>query len=168
MGADRVDAAIQDRKLDAGSQDTPPIGGMKALGLQFVLYLFVGGISAVLDVGGFVALQYAGVGYIVASVLSFVAATVLNYFLSYVLAFNRGKHSPRSEVIRFWLVSLVGLLINTLAMWLFVKVLGTPPIVGKVVAVPVVLVWNFVGRRLFVFHKDLPPATLAMISRRGK
>jgi len=154
--------------LNAESKETPQIGGMKALGLQFVLYLFVGGISSVLDVGGFIALQYAGVGYLVASAVSFIAATILNYFLSYILAFNRGKHSPRSENIRFWLVSLVGLAINTLAMRLFVRVLGTPPIVGKVVAVPVALVWNFVGRRLFVFHKDLPPATLAMMSRRRK
>ena len=154
--------------MNAAPQDASQIGGMEALGLQFVLYLFVGGISAVLDIGGFIALQYAGVGYLVASAVSFIAATILNYFLSYILAFTRGKHSPRDENIRFWLVSLVGLAINTLAMRLFVRVLGAPPIVGKVVAVPVVLVWNFVGRRLFVFHKDLPPATLAMVSRRGK
>lgn len=47
--------------------DTRKLGGMQALGLQFVLYLFVGGISAVLDIGGFLALQYAGIGYIAAS-----------------------------------------------------------------------------------------------------
>ncbi|HTJ62288.1 MAG TPA: GtrA family protein [Alphaproteobacteria bacterium] len=140
---------------------------MQALGLQFVLYLFVGGISAVLDIGGFLALQYAGIGYIAASVSSFVAATILNYFLSYVLAFTRGKYSQRSEVIRFWLVSLVGLLINTIVVWLVVTEIGALPIVGKVVAVPVVLVWNFAGRRLFVFHKDLPPAAMAVVSRRS-
>jgi putative flippase GtrA len=154
--------------LNAESEDTPQIGGMKALGLQFVLYLFVGGISSVLDIGGFAALQYAGVAYLAASTLSFIAATVLNYVLSYVLAFARGKHSPRSEIIRFWLVSLVGLLINTAVVWLLVKALSAPPIWGKVVAVPVVLVWNFIGRRLFVFSKDLPPAAMAMVSRRGK
>ncbi len=154
--------------MNAAPQDAPQIGGMKALGLQFVLYLFVGGISSVLDIGGFAALQYAGVAYLAASTLSFIAATILNYVLSYVLAFTRGKHSPRSEIIRFWLVSLVGLLINTAVVWLLVKLLSAPPIWGKVVAVPVVLVWNFVGRRLFVFSKELPPATMAIVTRRSK
>lgn len=150
------------------SGDVKALGGMQALGLQFMLYLFVGGLSSVLDVGGFLALQHAGIGYIMASVLSFIAATIVNYFLSYVLAFTRGKYSQRSEVIRFWLVSLVGLLINTIVVWLLVNEIGAMPIVGKVVAVPVVLVWNFAGRRVFVFHKDLPPAAVAMVARRAK
>jgi putative flippase GtrA len=154
--------------VNAELQNTPQIGGMKALGLQFVLYLFVGGISSVLDIGGFAALQYAGVAYLAASTLSFIAATILNYVLSYVLAFTRGRHSPRSEIIRFWLVSLVGLLINTAVVWILVKALAAPPIWGKVVAVPVVLVWNFVGRRLFVFSKELPPAAMAIMSRKTK
>ncbi len=153
--------------MNAEPQDAKPLGAMHALGLQFVLYLFVGGISSVIDIGGFAVLQYAGVAYLAASTLSFIAATILNYILSYVLAFTRGKHSPRSEIIRFWLVSLVGLLINTAVVWLLVKALAAPPIWGKVVAVPVVLVWNFIGRRLFVFSKELPPATMAMMSRRG-
>jgi len=154
--------------LDANSDQTKPLGGLQALGLQFVLYLFVGGISSVLDVGGFAALKYLGVQYLAASTLSFIAATILNYFLSYVLAFTRGKYSQRSEVIRFWLVSLVGLLINTAVVWLLVQAIGAQPLIGKIAAVPVVLVWNFVGRRLFVFHKDLPPTAMAMMSRRPK
>ena len=154
--------------MSANYNDTRQLGGMQALGLQFVLYLFVGGLSSVLDIGGFAALKYLGVQYLVASSLSFVAATILNYFLSYVLAFQRGKYSQRSEVVRFWLVSLVGLLINTIVVWVLVTELAALPIVGKVMAVPVVLVWNFVGRRLFVFHKDLPPATIAMVARRAR
>jgi putative flippase GtrA len=151
--------------LNAISDESYQPGAMQALGLQFVLYLFVGGISSVLDIGGFAVLRYLSVQYLIASTLSFIAATILNYFLSYVLAFTRGKYSQQSEVVRFWLVSLVGLLINTAVVWMVVKALGAPPVAGKVIAVPVVLVWNFVGRRLFVFSKELPPAAMAIFSR---
>jgi putative flippase GtrA len=136
--------------------------------LQFVLYLFVGGLSSVVDIGGFAVMVAFGTPLVLASTVSFIIATVVNYFLSYVLAFTRGRYSQRSEVLRFWLVSLVGLLINTLIVWLVVQVFGAQPIWGKIVALPIVLVWNFVGRRLFVFSKDLPPAAVAIVSRRSK
>jgi hypothetical protein len=39
--------------------------------------------------------------------------------------------------------------------WCFVS-LGLSAIAAKVVATPVVLAWNYLGRRLFVFRADMP------------
>ena len=131
--------------------------------IQLLLYLIVGGLSSVLDVGGFWVLLRMGMAVMAATVLSFVAATLLNYVLSYTLAFTRGRYSRGSEIVRFWLVSMAGLTINTLAVWLLTQFFHVHPLLAKVAAVMLVLIWNFLGRRLFVFHKEVPTGVAAAL-----
>jgi len=133
--------------------------GRSTLIVQFLLYAVVGGISAVVDFGVFWVLVNAKLPLAACATIAFVLATLLNYFLSYTAAFARGRYSPREEIIRFWLVSLVGLLINNLLIWVLVKVGHLSPMISKVTTLPVVLLWNFVGRRLFVFSAELPETT---------
>lgn len=129
---------------------------MTTLIIQFGFYLVVGGLSAVVDVGLFWQLVLAGFPIMYASVTSFIIATFVNYFLSYTLAFVRGRYSLHAEFVRFWLVSLIGLGLNTFVVWMLLR-LFVGPLASKIIALPVVLAWNFLGRRLFVFHKDKIP-----------
>jgi len=68
--------------------------------------------------------------------------------------------------VRFWLVSLAGLTVNTAAMWVMTRAFHVPPLEAKIIAVLIVLVWNFIGRRLFVFHKEVPPAIASALGLR--
>ena len=131
---------------------------------QFVAYLVVGGLSSLVDVGGFVLISRALGRPLLASALSFTAATLANYFLSYMIAFVRARFSRAGEIWRIAAISVAGLGVNTLAMWAGL-LLGAPPLLAKIVAVPIVLVWNFLGRRLFVFQTDLPPPALALAAK---
>lgn len=126
---------------------------------QFLWYLIVGGLAFFVDIAAFVALSKSGIPWLGASAAAFVIATVANYILSYRLAFLRGRFSRAGEVSRLFAVALVGLGLNTSFVWLFVATAGLEPVVGKILAVPLVLAWNFLGRRIFVFHKTLPDAT---------
>lgn len=129
---------------------------------QFGWYLIVGGSAFVVDIGSFLALQAVGLQLLAASALAFVAATAFNYVLSYRLAFSRGKYGRGEEIGRLAFVALVGLGLNTALVWLFVDIGGVLPVIAKVVAVPIVLVWNFLGRRLLVFRPELPSATFTL------
>jgi putative flippase GtrA len=129
------------------------------IGVQFLAYLVVGGSSTFVDLGGFALLQWLGVPLMVASASSFVAGTLFNYFASYALAFRRGLYGRTEEVSRLFVVALVGLLLNSAFVWVFVHLLGVPPMWAKTIAVPCVLAWNFLGRRWLVFHKELPDLT---------
>jgi putative flippase GtrA len=129
------------------------------IGSQFGMYLIVGGISCVFDVGIFWVLIYVGVGIIAGSVLSFILSTIINYFLSYVLAFVRGRFTPMNEILRLLIVSIVGLILNTALVLFFIQ-LGITAVLAKVFSIICVFFWNFFGRRIFVFHKDLPPPSL--------
>jgi putative flippase GtrA len=135
------------------------------LASQLLFYVVVGGLSACIDIGLFTVLIASTWPVLTASIVSFVAATIVNYVLSVTLAFARGKHPLPEEVLRFWLVALVGLAINALSVWILVALLATPPVAAKILAVGIVFAWNFLGRRLFVFQKDQPPPGLALARR---
>ncbi len=128
----------------------------KTLVIQFLVYAVVGGISSVADFGTFWVFIRQNVPLVVAATLSFIIATLLNYFLSYSVAFKRGKYSAKEEILRFWLVSLVGLILTAGAVSVLVSVAHVSPVMAKVITLPGVLVWNFIGRRLFVFHAEMP------------
>jgi putative flippase GtrA len=132
--------------------------------MQFFLYLVVGGLSFFVDIGVFVLLRMAEMSVIPASIVSFIAATAANYNLSTALAFQSGRFRRRTELARFLGVVLVGLMLNTGLVWCFVYPLGLNPTVAKIVAVPIVLVWNYLGRRLLVFHHRLPTPMLKWLS----
>src|SRR6516164_6843928 len=131
--------------------------------MQFFLYLIVGGLSFFVDIGAFIVLRSIEVPVIPASVTSVSLATAANYLLSVVLAFERGRFHRFVEMLRFLSVVLVGLGFNTLLVWCFIFRFSIHPAAAKIAAVPVVLIWNYLGRRLFVFSKDIPVAVHAWL-----
>lgn len=130
--------------------------------VQFGLYLVVGGSSTVVDLGGFALLRALSVPVIVASPTSFVSGTIFNYFASYIVAFRRGRYGRTHEIGRLFAVALVGLILNSFFVWLFIAAAGLHPMWAKTLAVPCVLMWNFLARRWLVFHPELPSGTWQM------
>jgi hypothetical protein len=103
---------------------------------------------------------------ITASVTSFSLATAANYLLSVILAFQRGRFRRSIEALGFLTVVLVGLGFNTLLVSCFVYRFSIHPAAAKIVAVSVVLIWNYLGRRLFVFSDNIPVAVGAWLKPR--
>ena len=125
---------------------------------QFGFYLVVGGLSFFVDIGAFMGLRAVGMPLYLASIASFVLATIANYFLSYVLAFKHGRFARGSEIARLFAVAGVGLALNTGFVWLFLRSDLFSEALAKIAAVPLVLAWNFLGRRIFVFAPSYPKA----------
>jgi putative flippase GtrA len=132
--------------------------------MQCFLYLIVGGLSFFVDISAFIVLRAMEVPIISSSITSFSLATVANYLLSVVLAFQRGRFCRSVEMLRFVSVVLVGLGFNTLLVWCFVYRLSIHPAAAKIAAVPVVLIWNYLGRRLFVFSANIPVAVQGLLT----
>lgn len=124
--------------------------------MQFFLYLIVGGLSFLVEIAAFIALRRLAMPVIPASVASFILATVANYLLSILLAFQRGRFRRHVEFVRFLTVVVVGLVLNTALVWCFVYPLRIHPVAAKIAAVPIVLIWNYLGRRMLVFSDRVP------------
>lgn len=123
--------------------------------MRILRYLAVGGTAALVDWSVFWALtQGTQLKYQFAAVVSFLLATLANYLLSIRYVFKSGlRFSRRRETALVYLVSMVGLGINVLAMQILVSAYAFHLLVAKVCATGIVFFWNYFARASFVFGK---------------
>jgi putative flippase GtrA len=130
----------------------PRDGRLRRLMWQFARFLVVGLVSFAFDYGlFFVLFHYFGVQYIVASTISFSLSLILNYFLTLKFVFEAKK--DRNVALEFAIyvgLNIVALGLNQLILFLTVDWVGLDPLVGKLVATAVVLVYNFISRKLLI------------------
>lgn len=125
---------------------------MKKLLAQFMKFGVVGVIAFVIDYGLLALLtELFGVNYLVSATISFTASVVFNYAASmrYVFTHKEGM-SRRREFVIFVVLSVIGLLINNGCMWAGVELLGVHYLLTKIVATAIVIIWNFVTRKIFL------------------
>ena len=116
---------------------------------QFMKFGVVGVIAFVIDYGLMVALtELAGVNYLISATISFTVSVVFNYLASmrYVFTHKQGL-SRRREFVIFVVLSVIGLGVNDLLMWLGS---GVSYLIVKIVATAIVMVYNFVTRKIFL------------------
>lgn len=127
-------------------------GRLRRLFWQFARFLVVGGISFAVDYGLFVVLfHYFGVQYLLASTISFSLSLILNYVLTLKFVFE--ANPGRSIALEFAIyigLNIIALGLNQLILFLAVDALGISPFVGKLIATAVVLVYNFISRKLLI------------------
>ena len=129
---------------------------MKKLIAQFMKFGIVGVIAFVIDYGVMIFLtEVFGVPYLISTTISFVVSVIFNYFASMRFVFQRKDDmSRRREFIIFIVLSVCGLGINDLLMWLMVDSLYIDYRLSKIVVTVVVAVWNFVTRKIFLEAHD--------------
>ena len=118
----------------------------------------VGVIAFVIDYGLLALLTEAfGVNYLVSATISFTASVVFNYAASmrYVFTHKEGM-SRRREFAIFVVLSVIGLGLNNGCMWAGVEFLGIHYLIVKIGATFIVMVWNFVTRKIFLDAGDEP------------
>lgn len=119
---------------------------------QFTKFTGVGFISAIGHYGLLIALvQGAGVEPVTASAAGALLGAWINYTLNYRYTF-RSSTRHRESVTRFAVVAVVGLLLNTLFMWLGVDVMRAHYLLSQVVTTGLVLVWSFGANRYWTFR----------------
>ena len=120
--------------------------------IQAAKYFVVGGVCTVIDFAIlFVLTQYGSINYITSSAISFMSATVLNYYLCTVLIFKiRTVENRYKEFFYYMIITGVGLGFNTLIIWSFTKFVGFYYLFSKVIATFVTYWWNFLARKYFL------------------
>lgn len=122
---------------------------------QLIKFGFVGGICFVIDYGVMVLLtEVAGMEYLLSCGISFTVSVVANYLLSMKFVFERKDTLDRRvEFIIFVIMSVIGLGLTELLMWVFVDKADIHYMISKIVVTAIVMVYNFVTRKLFLEKK---------------
>ena len=131
---------------------------MTKLLLQIARFGVVGVIAFCIDYGVLLLLtEVCGVYYLISSAAAFLVSVIFNYVLSILFVFDTDKsQSKTAQFTLFALMSAGGLGINQLMMWLLSDLLFIPYQVSKLAATAVVMVYNFVTRKLFLERKERP------------
>jgi len=126
------------------------------LPVQFIMYLFVGGAAAVLNLFIFMAMFSCGLSVGVSAPAAFILAALLNYAMCVFLLFrHRAKRHPATETLIYMLA--VGIVcFMDLEITKFMLESGISPALSKITGTGLTLIFNFMGRRFFVFPPPSP------------
>lgn len=136
---------------------------MKKLFEQIIKFGIVGALAFVIDYAVlFILVEFFHMDSIAAATVSFTVSVIFNYLASMKYVFvGRSDQSKQKQFIIFVVLSVLGLLINNGIMWVMNMVLS--PIIprfyyliSKIFATGVVMVWNFVTRKIFLEEKNQP------------
>jgi putative flippase GtrA len=121
---------------------------------QFIRYIIVGVLSAILELLLLIFLVEVGrISYLRGNVFAFFFVQIINYVLSGYWVFQTKGNKKRIEFPVFMVFVILGFLINQVGLWFFVEKMEIKYEVSKVIAITLVVIWNFVTRRLIVFKK---------------
>ena len=91
------------------------------------------------------------INYLISGVFSFAISVIYNYILSKVWVFDAKKDNNKvTEFVIFVVLSIIGLGINQLIMYVGVEKFGIYYMLTKIVATVIVMVYNFITRKMFM------------------
>ncbi len=129
---------------------------MRKLIGQLWRFGIVGVVCTLIDFGVLTFLkEVLGVHYLAANAVSFTVSVIANYILSMRYVFHGKKNVSRvREFLIFVVLSALGLLLNQLIMWGTVDGLKIYYVAAKVIATALVMIYNFVTRKIFLEEKN--------------
>ena len=141
---------------------------MKQLLDQIIKFGIVGFFCFFIDFGITAGLaNIFGVHYLISKFLGFVISCVVNYLLSIRFVFTQKKEmDKKKEFTVFVILSAIGLLINEVVMYICIDGIyvhsealkaiisdGMMVSIASIIATGIVMVYNFISRKLFLERK---------------
>lgn len=120
--------------------------------IQIFKFGIVGGIAFVIDyLSLIICKEVFHLNTLLAAAIAFTISVIYNYLASikWVFDVNKEKDSKTNFII-FIVLSIVGLIITEIIMWFGTDVLNISYLIIKIVATAVVMVFNFITRKMFL------------------
>lgn len=117
---------------------------------QIVNFLFVGGTAFIIDyVLLFAFTELLNINYLISSTISFLISLIYNYILSMILVFRVDKDSNKvKNFLIFVILSIIGLILNTIIMYIGVDIIKIHYLIVKLFATAIVMIYNFISKKL--------------------
>jgi len=120
--------------------------------LKFIKFSLVGFSGIFVDFGvTFIGKEIFKIQKYVANTFGFILAATSNYFLNRIWTFHSHNPNIMLEFTRFFIIALIGLLINLLIIWAMTGKFKINFYLSKLVATIVVTLWNFLINAYYTF-----------------
>ncbi len=124
---------------------------MKKLFEQIIKFGIVGFVAFLIDYSVlYILTEFLNFHYLVSATISFIVSLIFNYIASIKWVFDAGKKQTLKEVIIFVILSVIGLLINHIVMFIMVDKIHIHYMITKIFATVIVMIWNFITRKIFI------------------
>ena len=96
-------------------------------------------------------------GLFASTAAGFIVGLIVNYILSIIFVFKNSENSNSGRSVKafivFAIIGVIGLGLTELGMYVGVYLLKWHYLITKVIVAALVLIWNYCGRKIFVFNK---------------
>lgn len=124
----------------------------KAFLMKFLKFCVVGFSGTAIDFGlTWLCKEIFKIPKFLANAIGFVVAATSNYILNRIWTWGSTNEQVGVEYVKFFAVSLIGLGLNTLILYIFNEKLKFNFYLSKVFATGVVMLWNFFANNFFTF-----------------
>lgn len=121
---------------------------------RFGRFTVAGMASAIAHYGLLIALvQALKIDPVVASVPAALLGALINYSLNYCYTFHSTK-LHRESATKFSIAATIGVVLNTLFMWIGVDIVHAHYLLTQIVATGLVLVWSFSANYWWTFREQ--------------
>lgn len=118
---------------------------------QFIRYAGAGAIGTTAQYLTLILLvQFLKFDPVTASVHGFIVGGFVNYFLNYRITF-KSDIPHKQAILKFFVIAFIGLAINSMMMAVAIEFFKLHYLLSQVIATGVILVWTFLGNRLWTF-----------------
>lgn len=152
---------------------TYKLSSWKPVFAQIGKFASVGVLNTLIDFGVLNALSlafqvFSGPMVALFNAIGFIVANINSYAWNKYWTFQNASRKGAAEILQFFAVSVVGILLNTGIVYGATTFMSAPGGISasqwenaaKLIATVVSLVWNFFGYKFFVFKQKLPQPAL--------
>lgn len=119
---------------------------------QIFRFIIVGGIATIIDwTIYYILFNIFEINPLIANILSFSVAVVYNCIASIKWVFTVDENKNKKQIfIEFVILSIIGLIISEILLYIFVDTIKINEMISKVLATIIVMTFNFVTRKMFL------------------
>ena len=121
--------------------------------IKLIRFSIVGVGNTLVNWSIFIILNVFGVYYIISNIIAYIIATINSYIWNSLWVFKYGQGLNINTSVRFFILNLVGLTVNTTIIYILVDILNFNKFIALVIASVLVVMMNYTINKLWVFKE---------------
>ena len=120
--------------------------------IQIFKFGVVGGIAFLIDYAVlFCCKEFLNLSVLLSAAIAFTVSVIYNYIASIKWVFDVNKEKDeKKNFILFIVFSIIGLILTEIIMWFGTDIININYLIVKIIATAIVMVFNFITRKMFL------------------